>query len=1155
MAETLPALEALLTELFGPAANNSDRVQEISKLLNNFSQQDGSWRYCLYFMENSRNEYVLMYSTKVLEDLVNHTWASVDVAQKSELRQFIIEYAVRSHSQIVPYVRNKLAKVIVDIARQDWPHDYPHFLDTVIQLLQREDTASFGLLVLLTLSQELHGTREDLSMARRDELNTLLLHHVPTVVGILTSMLERTVEQQEITLLTPPNTPGGPLMSPPGSRSCSPIPFSVGTPSSFLKSGPAFGKLPDASLSGSLSPLDGNTLQLAELCLECIAHLASWVPLANLVTDQLLKLVFHFACTAHLEDRNQSHKAGYSLGCRAMECINEIIATKLVPADMEAFLIKVFRQVLLLCKVIVDQDSGRMPQDVRNPLSSFDDKYLDKLREFFRLFVHHHIKRVDESNQFPVLEFLVLFYRFTFKQPHLEGYSTCLEIWIDFIDFLHVQAEAALSSAGGQIDAKRRRVAKYEEALLVLCGAVLDKARFCFNSHELDDLDTEADGEEMSDWQIFLTTSLDVMSKVSHLFTSPVFQRLWPVCVELSDTYLQVKRSFAISSSPIRSDIVVVRDSPNMVYMLRDLSTLLTAMGNLAEHYTGQYFLSTLNDGQAVLERLLHLALITAQEKLYLLQSSEGSVEFTKALHSVQGELLGALRAYCHWLHQLNLEAQHNQEALDKLVALVSTMTEISAAFFESSVPESVQLCSAHLLLSVSSTVRPQFLFSLSSFQQLASAASQGHLQQLPEKVYLLVYHALASALLLPWPGFAEADQQWPARSEELRKLVNGITQSFHQLCRQAGLAEDKNMQSRVKPVIKCTLTILRRLTESVENEQTRCKVLLHQALMEAIETSLNLFPIFIQEADVASDLLAFFRALFASLKVQVGSSFAQRTSETIMSLFSNDVLQTTLRTSHRQGCEVIEKFLTILQLLTQETSSSFKSFLPTIISFCMEQIYPLVAERPDPDVKTVLFDVLRDVLLCHWRFFFPSNLLARVRAGSAGGVGGVGGTASAESEPSEHQEQFIAIMQAFGHSFLQPDINIFKKNLQTMEDLNEKCKLYDKELFRQMMLTQFINVLLQVLIHKSHDLLAEEIQLAIYHMARTDFTLFFSQLLPQFLISASELQDSQKQILADNFQRDQDQPSFINNLKRFLGDIRYLHIINQSLPKDSVKL
>lgn len=36
---------------------------------------------------------------------------------------------------------------------------------------------------------------------------------------------------------------------------------------------------------------------------------------------------------------------------------------------------------------------------------------------------------------------------------------------------------------------------RYEEALLVLSSSVLDKARFSFNSHELNDLDTEATGE------------------------------------------------------------------------------------------------------------------------------------------------------------------------------------------------------------------------------------------------------------------------------------------------------------------------------------------------------------------------------------------------------------------------------------------------------------------------------------------------------------------------------------------------------------------------------------------------------------------------------------------------------------------------------------
>lgn len=115
-------------------------------------------------------------------------------------------------------------------------------------------------------------------------------------------------------------------------------------------------------------------VQLGELCLECIAHLATWVSLPDLVNHQLLKLIFHFASTAHLNDRNQSSKTAYSLGIRAMECINEIISRPLVPSGMEGFLIKVFQQALHLCKVLVDQDSGRMPQDVRNPLSSFDDK-------------------------------------------------------------------------------------------------------------------------------------------------------------------------------------------------------------------------------------------------------------------------------------------------------------------------------------------------------------------------------------------------------------------------------------------------------------------------------------------------------------------------------------------------------------------------------------------------------------------------------------------------------------------------------------------------------------------------------------------------------------------------------------------------------------
>lgn len=42
-------------------------VSLAEELLNSFAGQSGSWRHCLYFLSNSRNEYVMMYSLTVFE--------------------------------------------------------------------------------------------------------------------------------------------------------------------------------------------------------------------------------------------------------------------------------------------------------------------------------------------------------------------------------------------------------------------------------------------------------------------------------------------------------------------------------------------------------------------------------------------------------------------------------------------------------------------------------------------------------------------------------------------------------------------------------------------------------------------------------------------------------------------------------------------------------------------------------------------------------------------------------------------------------------------------------------------------------------------------------------------------------------------------------
>ena len=60
--------------------------------------------------------------------------------------------------------------------------------------------------------------------------------------------------------------------------------------------------------------------------------------------------------------------------------------------------------------------------------------------------------------------------------------------------------------------------------------------------------------------------------------------------------------------------------------------------------------------------------------------------------------------------------------------------------------------------------------------------------------------------------------------------------------------------------------------------------------------------------------------------------------------------------------------------------------------------------------------------------------------------------------------------------------------------------------------------MLMQVLVHKSHDLLQEEIVITVYNMADVDFDMFYSKFLPHFLRCMDGLDDNQRAVLAQNF-------------------------------------
>ena len=72
-AASLQALDGLLTEFFAPSTRN-ERKREIEALLNDFGAQKDSWKLGFYFLANTTNEYVMMYSMTVIENVINKRW-------------------------------------------------------------------------------------------------------------------------------------------------------------------------------------------------------------------------------------------------------------------------------------------------------------------------------------------------------------------------------------------------------------------------------------------------------------------------------------------------------------------------------------------------------------------------------------------------------------------------------------------------------------------------------------------------------------------------------------------------------------------------------------------------------------------------------------------------------------------------------------------------------------------------------------------------------------------------------------------------------------------------------------------------------------------------------------------------------------------------
>ncbi|CAG9773890.1 unnamed protein product [Ceutorhynchus assimilis] len=189
--DILRALENLFKEFHDPYSSNA-RKQEIEVQLTHIKAEPNFGSFCVYFIEQGpiASDFVIHFILQTLETLINLQWSNTDGHLKQNIKS-ILEMNLKSH--LSPHLRNKYAKLLVEIAKIDWPDQYPNFFDIVLQMLKSSNQLT-GLILLKTLCEEFMGRNATYeSLNRKEKIKELLYNYIPIVFDSLHAIL-RNVE-------------------------------------------------------------------------------------------------------------------------------------------------------------------------------------------------------------------------------------------------------------------------------------------------------------------------------------------------------------------------------------------------------------------------------------------------------------------------------------------------------------------------------------------------------------------------------------------------------------------------------------------------------------------------------------------------------------------------------------------------------------------------------------------------------------------------------------------------------------------------------------------------------------------------------------------------------------------------------------------------
>jgi hypothetical protein len=350
----------------------------------------------------------------------------------------------------------------------------------------------------------------------------------------------------------------------------------------------------------------------------------------------------------------------------------------------------------------------------------------------------------------------------------------------------------------------------------------------------------------------------------------------------------------------------------------------------------------------------------------------------------------------------------------------------------------------------------------------------------------------MCNIFILPWNGVAVQDQHLAHRQKLLDDYINKTLASTLVKFDMKTI-EMPGVQTQLLSIIAEVLPVLTEILDHYQEHTSHTKNMLANAIKLVVKCCLEIYQkVGSQNAEIAENLLTFFLSVIRTLQLQLGTQAIRE----YLGLFLQ-ITTTSLNSAPggMVGLRSLETLLKMLLVVVEQPGTATMSLIPDMLEVTLGQVIPLINSHRNThlveytDVALAAYLLFDGIVLHRWQYFYRSQI---VRGFSPG--------ASDDLHPGDeaplHPEHLFGILTAYGNALVcGNDPQLARTVLLSLEKIEERCRLYQKEFFKQHLMPQFLAALINTITAPEGVILFDLLINVLFKMGRSNVKLLHQAL------------------------------------------------------------